>query len=86
MGWYLLAIAILYKNPVSVEGAEKIWYGKDCYKKKDINKEMYDLRQEGMTFEAIGEMFGLSKSTTFRRIKRMAKNMQIRSDTNGTQA
>ena len=70
MGWYLLAIAILYKNPVSVEGAERIWYGKNCYKKEDINKEMYDLRQGGMTFEAIGEMFGLTRSSTSRRVKR----------------
>lgn len=72
MGWYLLAIAILYKNPVTVEGAERLFeYGET--KKRDINRQMYELRQEGMTFKAIGEMFGLTESATFLRIKRTGK-------------
>ena len=70
MGWYLLAIAILHKPCVSVEGAERLWYGDD-FAKKDVNQEMYDMRQQGMTFKAIGEMFGLTESATFLRIKRM---------------
>ena len=70
MGWYLLAIAILYKNPVSVEGAERLFeYGET--KKRDINRQMYEMRQQGMTFKAIGEMFGLTESAVFLRIKRM---------------
>lgn len=70
MGWYLLMIAILYKNPVTVEGAARLFeYGES--KKRDINRQMYELRQQGMTFKAIGEMFGLTESAVFLRIKRM---------------
>lgn len=75
MGWYLLAIAILYKNPVTVEGAARLFeYGET--KKRDINRQMYDMRQQGMTFKAIGEMFGLTESAVFLRIKRM-KNKEL---------
>ena len=75
MGWYLLAIAILYKNPVSVEGAARLFeYGES--KKRDINKQMYDMRQQGMTFKEIGEIYGLTESATFLRIKRM-KNKEL---------
>lgn len=72
MGWYLLAIAILYKNPVTVEGAARLFeYGES--KKRDINRQLYDMRQQGMTFKAIGEMFGLTESAAFLRIKRTGK-------------
>ena len=75
LGWYLLAIAILYKNPVTVEGAARLFeYGET--KKRDINRQMYDMRQQGMTFKAIGEMFGLTESAVFLRIKRM-KNKEL---------
>ena len=75
MGWYFLAIAIGYKNPVSVEGAERLWYDGET-KKRDINQTMYNLRQQGMTFKAIGAVFGLTESATFLRIKRM-KNKEL---------
>lgn len=75
MGWYLLAIAILHKPEVSVEGAEKLWYGDD-FAKKDVNQEMYELRQKGMKFKEIGEIYGLTEVATFLRIQRLKKAMQ----------
>ena len=76
MGWYLLAIAILHKPLVSVEGAERLFYG-DIYKKKDINLEMSELRQGGMTFREIGEIYGLSEQAAFLRIKRVKTRGRI---------
>ena len=77
MGWYLLAIAILHKPCVSVEGAERLWYGDD-FAKKDVNQEMYELRLKGMKFKEIGEIYGLTEVATFLRIQRLERRyMQI---------
>ena len=75
MGWCLLAIAILHKPCVSVEGAERLWYGDD-FAKKDVNQEMYELRMKGMKFKEIGEIYGLTEVATFLRIQRLEKKMQ----------
>jgi len=37
---------------------------------KDDVGDMIRMKRQGMTFEAIGEIFGLSKKAAYRRIKR----------------
>ena len=78
INWYLLAIAILAKENVSVEGAEDLW------KKGKVNNnylldfsgEMYEYNQAGMTQAEIGALFGISAGAVNQRLVRWRRQMR----------
>ena len=72
MGWYLLAIAILSPKPVTVEGAEDLWY-KDGFRLETIKstgEEMHCMKETGMTYREIGALYGINADTCYNRIRR----------------
>lgn len=84
MGWYMLAIAILYPKQISIEDAESIFYtGKragraGAGRKTDdhLNRALYEARQKGMTYKEIGLLYGMDMHAVFKRIKR-TKGVEI---------
>lgn len=83
MGWYILAVAILYPTPVGAEDAESIFYtGKKgsrpgvAGRKPDdqFNCALLEARLSGMQYKDIGKLYGMSTHAVFKRIKR-AKNI-----------
>lgn len=71
--YYALLVCIL--RPVTIEKSFDLLDGKITKKnntsisKKDI-EDMIRMKQQGMTFEAIGEVYGLTRGAVYRRIKR----------------
>lgn len=67
--YYALLICIL--KPVTVEQGFNFMAGKTTKAiiKDDIH-DMIAMKQQGMTFEAIGELYGLTKGAVYRRLKR----------------
>lgn len=81
--WYALIIASQF--PVTVEQAfqildagKRITGRKEKYVKltnEDL-LEMERLRVQGLTYRAIGEMYGMSMNATFRRLKTFRKKVK----------
>lgn len=85
MGWYMLAIAILSPSPISIEDAENLFYtGRKSGKasggrkaNKELNEEMLKMREQGMTYGAIAEMYGMKMHAAFKRIQRAKERMAM---------
>ena len=72
--YYALIICIL--RPVTIEQSFMMMDGSvSTTKNKSITKDdvadMITLKETGLTYQAIGDMYGLSASATFLRIKRL---------------
>jgi hypothetical protein len=71
--YYALLICIL--KPVTIEQSFDLWEGRTSrvrnisITKADV-EDMVKMKQKGMTYSAIGELYGLTKEATYRRIKR----------------
>ena len=73
--YYALMVAIFSKSYVTVEQAfSLIQTGKKIHvpewEKVEMSKEMAALRDSGLTYQEIGDMYGLGKDDVFRRVKR----------------
>ena len=71
--YYALLICIL--RPVNIERSFDMLSGKITkVQNKTITRgdvlDMIRMKQQGMTFEAIGELYGISKQAVYRRLKR----------------
>ncbi|EPY6492370.1 helix-turn-helix domain-containing protein [Clostridium sporogenes] len=64
--WYTLAIAIFYKRPCTMEQAIELYnngkLARNKRPKEDI-EDMIKLRQQGLKFKEIAEIFCLTPST-----------------------
>lgn len=70
MGYYLLAIAVLVDKEISVEGAERLFYGEKNKTDRDFTaKKMATLKEQGFTYAEISKMFGMYLWTVAYRIK-----------------
>lgn len=87
IGWYLLAICICRDEPLSLEGAEKLYYENKPWLKAngrkgktgppydiDFNKKLIDAKKAGLTYREIGEKYKLDKSAVKGRIERYRRN------------
>jgi hypothetical protein len=71
--YYALLICIL--KPVTIEKSFELINGKFTkVQNKSIDntdvKDMIRMKQQGMTYQGIGEMYGLTDQAVYRRIKR----------------
>lgn len=65
-----LAIAILREDVYTAEDAFEILEGRRVIRNRGSVEEMIGLREYGLSYREIGEMFGLCESAVFYRIKR----------------
>jgi hypothetical protein len=73
--YYALIVAICSKKFVTIEQAFSILNtGKkvhvDDWQKKQIVEEMIALREKGLTYQQIGDIYGIGKDDVFKRIQR----------------
>jgi hypothetical protein len=75
--YYTFLICIL--RPVTVEESLRMMGGIFPIiksKKKNLNnQDMVDLRNKGMTFKEIGEIFGITETAAYMRVKRFTKEV-----------
>jgi len=80
--YYALLICILRPGPVTIEMSFDLMGGKitkaqnKSIKSKDV-EDMIQMKQQGMTHRAIGEMYGLSEEAVYRRIKRYKEAVKV---------
>ena len=72
VGWYMLAIAILSPEFITVEKAEDLFYSDKRKTKcaKDTGAEIYELRQQAMTYKDIGLLYGIKADAVYNRMRR----------------
>ncbi|NHL36667.1 hypothetical protein FDE95_08570 [Clostridium botulinum] len=64
--WCTLAIAIFYKRPCTMEQAIELYNNGKLARKKRLKEDIEDmikLRQQGLKFKEIAEIFCLTQST-----------------------
>lgn len=75
LNYYLLCVAILAPGIVNLEDAEKAFYGRrDLTKKESVvtatGAILLKLRNKGLTYKDIGEIYGLKADAVYNRIRR----------------
>ena len=73
VGWYMLAIAILSHEFMTVEKAEDLFYREKNKRRniaKDTGAEIYELRQQAMTYKDIGLLYGIKADAVYNRMRR----------------
>jgi ATP-dependent protease Clp ATPase subunit len=78
--YYALLICIL--KPATVEQSFNILEGKvtkvqNKWIRKDDVEDMIRMKQQGMTYEAIGKLFGLKKDAVHKRIERYKEAVMV---------
>ena len=78
INWYLLAIAILAKENVSVEGAENLWWTGKINLNQQLHQadEIARLNQAGVSQREIGKMLGISRTAVNQRLVRWRRQIE----------
>ena len=75
LNYYLLCVAILAPGIMNFEDAEKAFFGQSAAEHKEsvitaTGAILQGLRNKGLTYKAIGEMYGLKADAVYNRIRR----------------
>lgn len=75
LNYYLLCVAILAPGIVNLEDAEKAFYGRRYLTNKEsvvttTGAILLKLRNKGLTYKTIGEIYGLKADAVYNRIRR----------------
>lgn len=75
LNYYLLCVAILAPGIMNLEDAEKAFFGRSATVHKEsvvtaTGATLLGLRNKGLTYKAVGEMYDLKADAVYNRIRR----------------